>query len=146
MIAGEIENIIGADEGSYVGYDDFFGLGKNKNKKGRTKSIALMNEKRKNRRQFGQGLGNFFSNNGGLAGVTDSFGKIVNIARGNPTDSVTTSGPPVNYPTVPNGNESLPKDDKKISTEMYVVGGALAIGLILVASKMMGNKTTPPTQ
>ena len=149
MIAGETENIIGLDtEDSFYEYDEFLGFGKNKNKKPKTtrrrvmtaEEIAARKEKRKN---FWSGLGNTLKDNGGLEGVTGSIGNIFGIFKKNPT------------PTGPTdfqfgvGNSTQP-DSKKVPTGIYVVGGAVVIGLVVWGvtryggSKMQNGKTVKP--
>ncbi|MDN5201235.1 hypothetical protein QQ008_07675 [Fulvivirgaceae bacterium BMA10] len=156
MIAGETENIIGLETGdSFYKYDELFGLG-GKRKKQKTKralartgrsqeEIAVRKEKRKN---FWSGLGNTFKDNGGLEGVTSSLGNVFNIFRKNPAPDE-----PTDY-RFGLGGSTAQQESKKVPTGIYVVGGAVVIGLVIWGvthyrgRKMQkGKEVTPnPTQ
>ncbi|MFY0689155.1 MAG: hypothetical protein JXQ90_18440 [Cyclobacteriaceae bacterium] len=148
MIAGETENIVGLDDSdSFYEYDEWWGSKKEKNpKKVTIKTADYVAEKRKNRSQFGKGIGNFFKSNGGLEGVTGSVGNLVGIFRGDSTAQTQNTATPgqANFQVGLNGQNPPPQDKKPI--ELYIVGGAVVLGLLVVGVKTLGKgKSTPIT-
>ncbi|MDW3191917.1 MAG: hypothetical protein R8G66_06120 [Cytophagales bacterium] len=136
MIAGELENIMGLEsEYEVYAYDEFLGSGKGKksskrqsnHKPGRKagltpEEIARRKQRNKN---FWSGLNNTLKDNGGIEGVTGSIGNLFSVFKKNPTAS---NSAPRDFQFGLAG-PTPPTDNGRSMIGIYVVGGAVVVGL-----------------
>ncbi len=134
MIAGETENIIAMhSEDTY--YDDFLGFGKKKRKTRTPAEIATRKEKRKN---FWSGVKREVKDSGGVEGVASSVSNIFGLFKKD------KQRPQQAYDfQVGVGQTNTQQQDKKVPVAMYVVGGAVVIGLAVWGmTQMKKNKSS----
>lgn len=141
MIAGETENILDQHEDAYYEYDELFGLGG----KGRARRQArkanrvpsrTREEKQERRKAFFQGIGSKFKENGGIEGVSSTVGNVLGLFKNKDTTPTEGAGYQLAVGNTPQG-----ENNKKMTLGMYVVGGAVVVGLVVLGvTKMSKNK------
>jgi len=139
MIAGETENILGSNEDSFYAYDELFGgKGKAKRQARKVQRVASKgrDQKEKGKKKFFKGIGNAIKDNGGLQGVSSTLGNVVGMFKNNPVPAEASD-----Y-QVAVGQTQLIGEDKKITPSMYLVGGAVVLGLVVFGvTKLSKNKS-----
>ena len=133
MIAGETEYMIDELED-----DMFFGSKARARRQARSlkrKASHTRAEKQERKKQFFKNVGSKIKENGGLAGVSSTLSNVVGMFK-----KKDSSAEPVDY-QVNMGQPEPVLRDKKMTTGMYVVGGAVVVGLVVLGiSKMNKNK------
>lgn len=129
MIAGETEAWIAHNTGDQASYDNFLFFGRKKKSKERQEKKAARKARRKS---FWNNLGQSIKDSGGIAGIAGSVEELVS-----PTKSKEAPNEPGDFEFGLKQPDDPAGEKKAVPTSMYIVGGAVILGIGVYAFSYM---------